>query len=113
MEKLIRDRIPQLAAERGQSMKVRQASAAEMHDLLLAKLDEETAEVRAANHHGLPVELADVLEVVRALAALNGHSKEALERIAEQKAATHGRFSNRLVWECAPHNRNNPPNAEN
>lgn len=102
-EKLIRDLIPQLAVARGQApMDVRQATAAEMPGLLLAKLGEELAEVRAADAGGVLEELADVLEVLFALAAVYGCDRGDLREIARAKAEARGGFDDRLVWTAAP-----------
>ncbi len=63
--KLVRDRIPELLAERGVPFEARTASKAELPGLLLAKLDEEMAEyLAAADNLARAEELADVLEVV-------------------------------------------------
>ena len=43
-------------------------------------------------------ELADVLEVVYALAEHDGLSREGLEKIREAKATGHGGFGGRVVW---------------
>ena len=101
-EKLIRDLIPDLATRRGQPMTVRQAADREMPGLLLAKLDEETAEVRAADPGRVLEELADVLEVVTALAAWHGCDDGDLWEIARAKAELRGAFRQRLVWTAAP-----------
>ena len=101
-EKLIRDLIPDLAARQGQPMAVRQAADREMPGLLLAKLDEEAAEVRAADPGRVLEELADVLEVVRALAAWHGCDFGDLREIARAKAEARGGFRQRLVWTAAP-----------
>ena len=102
-EKLIRDRIPDIAAARGQApMTVRQAAVAEMPGLLLAKLHEELAEVREADAGGVLEELADLLEVVFALAAWHGCDRGDLREIARAKAEARGGFDGRLVWTAAP-----------
>lgn len=66
--KLVRDRIPEIIRERGGSPVVREAAAAEYRSLLHKKLLEEAHEVLAADDGSAPEELADVLEVVAALA---------------------------------------------
>ncbi|WP_394436207.1 hypothetical protein [Streptomyces sp. SGAir0957] len=98
-EKLIRDGIPKLAANHGQALAVREADPAELPVLLRMKLAEETREVIDADKAGLLEELADVVEVVHALAALHGHSLADLERTRADKAAARGGFQDGLVLE--------------
>lgn len=96
-EKLIRDRIPEIAEQRGQQLKIRQAGADEMPELLRAKLDEECREVLAAGPDELLDELADLIEVAYALAQLHGHSATALEMARSVKRHRRGAFIRRLV----------------
>jgi predicted house-cleaning noncanonical NTP pyrophosphatase (MazG superfamily) len=94
--KLIRDLVPQRAAERGDQLTTRVAEPAEMPGLLAAKLAEE---VREYLDSGDPAELADVAEVVVALAAVHGIDLEAARM---RKLADRGGFARRLVWDGAP-----------
>lgn len=96
-EKLIRDRIPEIAEQRGQQLKVRKASTEEMPGLLMAKLSEEYREVLAAEPDELLDELADLIEVAYALAQLHGHSATALEMARSIKRHERGSFVRRLV----------------
>lgn len=96
-EKLIRDRIPEIAAQRGQRLIVREASMGEMPDLLLAKLGEECREVLAAGPCELLDELADLIEVAYALAQAHGHNARALEMARSLKQRQRGSFLRRLV----------------
>ena len=98
-EKLIRDHIPKLAADNGDHITVRTATPAEFPALLRAKLAEETAEAIAAGPDGVLGELADVLEVVRALAAVYGHGPADVERARAVKAVVRGGFGGRLVMQ--------------
>lgn len=100
-EKLIRDLIPALAADDGQCLTVRAASVDEMSGLLRRKLIEESAEAAAASSELLE-ELADVLEVVRALAAVHGFDAADVERARVAKASARGGFERGLVWEDVP-----------
>ena len=77
---------------------VRTADAAEYRELLRAKLTQEVGEVLAADDADAPEELADVLEVVLALAADLGLDASQLERLRMAKAAERGGFANRIVW---------------
>ncbi|MCP2015542.1 putative house-cleaning noncanonical NTP pyrophosphatase (MazG superfamily) [Deinococcus sp. HSC-46F16] len=88
--KLVRDRIP----ERFPASRYRVLDEAEFGAALRAKLTEEVGEYLA---DGTPEELADVLEVLHALAARHGLTPGDLERLRVQKAAERGAFVGR-VW---------------
>src|SRR3954463_998238 len=83
-DKLVRDRIPEIITAAGERPVTRVADPIEYRALLRAKLVEELHEFLESED---PAELADVLEVVRALAADLGSSTEALEEIRRRKAA--------------------------
>lgn len=93
-EKLVRDRIPEIIHAAGGRPETRVADPAEHAARLRAKLVEEGGEYIAS---GDPEELADVLEVVHALAAAHGISPAELERLRAAKAAERGAFGKRLV----------------
>lgn len=67
--KLIRDKVPDLAAARGETLRTRLAEPEERWRLLKAKLVEEALELQAAaNGSEAEIEeLADVIEVMRRL----------------------------------------------
>ncbi|MFE9850283.1 nucleoside triphosphate pyrophosphohydrolase [Streptomyces sp. NPDC005576] len=90
--KLIRDRIPEIAASRGQQLTIRYADGQEMCGLLRDKLIEEAAEVAAATPGEVLEELADVLEVVQALAEIHGYQLTDLDEARANKAAERGAF---------------------
>ncbi|WP_119731035.1 NUDIX domain-containing protein [Thermomonospora amylolytica] len=94
MEKLVRDRIPEIIESAGGRPDVRVAADGEYRAFLRAKLLEETGEYAAADD---PEELADVLEVVYALAAAHGVPAGELDRMRRAKAAERGGFDRRLV----------------
>ncbi|MGW2048641.1 nucleoside triphosphate pyrophosphohydrolase [Streptomyces sp. NPDC001858] len=95
--KLIRDRIPQIAAARGQHLDIRVADQAELPALLKAKIAEEAGEVADAAPGDLLEELADVLEAVHALTRAAGHTLDDLEQARADKAAERGGFTRCLV----------------
>lgn len=97
--KLVRDRIPEIIRRHGLTPVVRQADPAEYRSLLHAKLLEEAREVIAADDLSAPGELADVLEVVAALAADLGIDLDEVHRLRDAKAADRGGFTQRIVWE--------------
>ncbi|RKS74247.1 putative house-cleaning noncanonical NTP pyrophosphatase (MazG superfamily) [Actinomadura pelletieri DSM 43383] len=93
-EKLVRDRIPEIIRKSGRVPQTRIAHPDEYVHLLRAKLYEEVGEYAAS---GDPEELADVLEVLHALAALHGVTPAELEKRRSAKAAIRGAFSDRIV----------------
>jgi len=98
VEKLVRDRIPEMLSGRGIPYKVRVADRSEMAALLRAKLVEEAAEFASARDAKAGIEeLADVLEVVLALGRLYGIDRESLERVRAEKAVERGTFEARNV----------------
>jgi diadenosine tetraphosphate (Ap4A) HIT family hydrolase/predicted house-cleaning noncanonical NTP pyrophosphatase (MazG superfamily) len=94
--KLVRDRIPELIRRRGSEPRIRQLSGDEFVTALGRKLIEEAEEVAAAPS---VEELADVVEVVRALATALGLSLEDVEAIRQAKADARGAFKDRIVLE--------------
>ena len=98
VEKLVRDRIPEMLSGRGIPYEVRVADRSEMAALLRAKLVEEAAELSSARDSTARIEeLADVLEVVLALGRLYGIDRESLERVRAVKAVERGTFEARIV----------------
>ena len=93
--KLVRDRIPDIIRAEGRQPVVEVLGADQRHQALLAKLVEEAAEA-AADGADLPEELADVLEVVRALAAELGLSLVDVTELADRKRAARGGFEGGL-----------------
>ncbi|MEV0528743.1 nucleoside triphosphate pyrophosphohydrolase [Streptomyces sp. NPDC050439] len=96
--KLVRDRIPQIIREAGAEPVIYTADAEEYRSRLRDKLGEEVAEFLGADEAAAPEELADVLEVVYALAEDLGITKDQLEKIREAKAKERGGFAERVVW---------------
>ena len=92
--KLVRDKIPEIMEESGKNATFRQLSQAEYFPYLETKLDEEVGEYHA--DHTLE-ELADILEVVYALAAAQGCTKEELLAVYDRKHAQRGGFEKRLL----------------
>jgi predicted house-cleaning noncanonical NTP pyrophosphatase (MazG superfamily) len=97
-EKLIRDRVPQIIRAQGDEPILRIADPGEYRELLRAKLVEEAHEVATADDARVPGELADVLEVVLALAVDLGLDAGGLERLRSAKAVERGSFTERIVW---------------
>ena len=97
--KLVRDRIPVLAAATGQADAFHQASEAEFALCLRAKLLEEAQEAVTASPATLVEELGDVLQVLYALAAEAGYAEAEIECARARKARTHGTYIRRLLWQ--------------
>jgi predicted house-cleaning noncanonical NTP pyrophosphatase (MazG superfamily) len=98
-EKLVRDRIPEIIRSSGREPATRVAEAAEYTSLLRTKLYEEAGEYTTS---GDPSELADILEVVHALAALHGLTPEDLEHQRAAKETARGAFTQRFVLALPP-----------
>jgi predicted house-cleaning noncanonical NTP pyrophosphatase (MazG superfamily) len=98
--KLVRDRIPTLAAAGGQPpVSFHQADPDEFARRLRAKLLEEAHEAATATTAaGLLEELGDVLQVLYALAHQAGHDAAEVEAARARKARTHGAYTHRIVW---------------
>ncbi|MEU6607129.1 nucleoside triphosphate pyrophosphohydrolase [Streptomyces shenzhenensis] len=96
--KLVRDRIPQIIREDGAEPVTYVAGPEDYRSRLRDKLGEEVAEFLEADDAKAPEELADVLEVVHALAADLGVDAGQLEKIREAKASERGGFADRIVW---------------
>jgi len=110
-EKLIRDRIPELAAAQSRVLSTRIATEDELDRLLGLKLIEEAQEVIEALHscgrQELLDELADVQTVIDELAYRKGISKEEVKQRVAEKLVVRGGFSTGLVLRepLVPHRR--------
>lgn len=94
--KLIRDRIPEIIEKDGKRCVYSVLSREDYLSLLDLKLNEELAEYQESKSME---ELADLLEVIRAVAAARGSSIEEVEQIRIQKAEKRGGFEKRLLLE--------------
>lgn len=91
-EKLVRDLIPDMIVSQGDKPNIRILDDEEYGICLGKKLNEEVAEYHQEKNLE---ELADILEVVYALAEING-GREELERIYTKKHEARGGFSKRI-----------------
>jgi predicted house-cleaning noncanonical NTP pyrophosphatase (MazG superfamily) len=94
--KLVRDKIPQIIRSKGQEPIVYTASAEEYSTRLRDKLQEEVGEFIASDND--PEELADILEVLYALAEQAGADHQQLEKLRAVKAQERGGFAGRIIW---------------
>ena len=99
MSKLVRDRIPDIIRARGAELVTHIADAEEYVAALKEKVVEEAQELRSADGDHEREEIADVLEVLRALAAARGIRWTEVERIAAEKTTERGGFMKRVILE--------------
>ena len=92
--KLVRDKIPEIIAQQGESANIRILSDKAYTAALEQKLDEETAELHKEKNLE---EVADILEVVYALADDLGYTKEDLLQVYNQKHEKRGGFQSRII----------------
>ncbi|MGH3930481.1 MAG: hypothetical protein ACRDTF_10950, partial [Pseudonocardiaceae bacterium] len=93
--KLVRDRIPEIILREGLVPVVETASPEDYGWYVRAKLKEELAEYLSS---GDVAEVADLVEVCFAAAALHGVGPDELLAIARAKRQQRGGFNDRLVW---------------
>ena len=91
--KLVRDKIPEIIERNGGKAVFRILEDEEYRAFLEAKLDEEVGEYHRDKN---AEELADILEVVYALASAIGVTAEELMRITQKKRETRGAFRDRV-----------------
>lgn len=91
--KLVRDKIPQICRQNGDMPEIRTLDRDEYLSKLDSKLREEVDELLEA--HDL-AEVADVLEVLRAIVVARGSSMEEVEAIRTAKAEERGTFNKRV-----------------
>lgn len=95
--KLVRDKIPEVIQSTGKSFRTRILSPEEYLHELNTKLQEECEEYhQAKDDQSALEELADMLEVIRALADARGASWQELEATRIQKEEARGGFSDRV-----------------
>ena len=96
--KLVRDRIPEIVAAAGQSAPKRVLTADQRLPALMDKLHEEATELSEAQTvEARTEELADVFEVLRAIAAESGLDWSDIDAVAEAKREDRGGFA-RGYW---------------
>lgn len=92
--KLVRDRIPEIIESDGKSCVCETLSDEDYIVLLDQKLNEELAEYQESKSIE---ELADLLEVMQAVAKSRGWTLEELERVRADKAAKRGGFEKKIL----------------
>ena len=91
--KLVRDKIPDMIRKQGETAHIRILEDTEYRQALENKLDEEAAEFHESKKLE---ELADILEVIYALAESQGASVQELLNVYEKKHNKRGGFSKKI-----------------
>lgn len=95
--KLVRDRVPEIIAAGGARPVTRTLTDAEYDGALRQKIVEEGHEALCASDRAsLATELADILEVVCALATVTGIPADDLDALRRDRAAARGAFEKRV-----------------
>lgn len=94
--KLVRDRIPDIIAAKGDTAQFSILSDDKYLEMLDDKLLEEANEYL---EDGEIMELADLLEVIYAMLEVKGLTMDELEQMRKQKAAQNGGFQRKLLLE--------------
>ena len=92
--KLVRDRIPEIIEAAGKTCVCETLSDEEYLRLLDTKLNEELAEYQESKSLE---ELADLLEVMRAVVKARGWTLEELEQVRAEKALKRGGFEKKIL----------------
>lgn len=104
-QKLVRDRVPELIEKSNKTCVVRILDDTEYVECLKAKLFEETKEyLESENNQEATEELADLIEVIYALANTHDVSSERLEQIRLNKLKPRGAFENKVYLEYTEEN---------
>lgn len=96
MSKLVRDKIPEIINNNGEFCTYHIASDAEYFDRLKSKLLEEAHEFTIDENEE---ELADILEVIKAICDYKNFNLDNIEKIANSKKETKGSFTKRIILE--------------
>ncbi|HJX67829.1 MAG TPA: nucleoside triphosphate pyrophosphohydrolase [Candidatus Limnocylindrales bacterium] len=98
--KLVRDSVPGMLRGNGHQVDTRTIQGDELLAALRAKIDEEVAEYDAAtDDERAAAELADLIEVIVALAKRRGYDEAKLNELRAQKASQRGTFDRGLFLE--------------
>lgn len=94
IDKLVRDKIPEIIADSGQKATFRILTQSEYMEYLEKKLDEEVAEFHESKNIE---ELVDICEVLYAISAAKGTKPGDFCDLKTKKLMTNGGFSKRIL----------------
>lgn len=97
--KLVRDNIPSIIEGKGETPITRILNEEEYKKELEKKLYEEYHEVLEASGEDRVEELADMIEVIKYLAKLEGKKLEDVIKTADEKSTKRGAFNDRIFLE--------------
>ncbi len=92
--KLVRDKIPEIIKESGKTCEIEILSDEAYLEMLDKKLDEELSEYHESKSLE---ELADLLEVLKAVALARGFSVEELYHVCDEKKKARGGFEKKIL----------------
>ncbi len=92
--KLVRDKIPEIIEKDGKTCSTTILSDEDYISMLNAKLDEELKEYHSDDNLE---ELADLMEVIYAIAKAKGYLESDLDKIRKEKALKRGSFNNKIL----------------
>lgn len=98
--KLVRDLVPNIISRHGGTCEIRLMDDEEYQLALRKKVVEEAQEVASASVADLPLEIADLYEVIAALVTLHHLDEGAIRQVQEERARQRGKFEQRieLLW---------------
>ena len=97
--KLVRDKIPEIIKKNNETPVFRVLEESEFKEELEKKLYEEYKEVIESSEDDRIEELADMLEIIRALAALENKNLDDIIKIADEKKNKRGAFEEKIFLE--------------
>ncbi len=97
--KLVRDKIPEIILNNNEEPITRVLDDSEYIKYLLLKLNEEVLEVVESCGEDRLEELADLLELIRCIALVEGKSLDDIIKIADDKNKKRGSFKNKIFLE--------------
>lgn len=92
--KLVRDKIPDIIKSKGEKCKFEVLNDEDYKDFLDKKLNEEVAEYQSSKSL---TELADIIEVIYAIAKTRGFTPEQMEELRILKEKSKGGFSKGIL----------------
>lgn len=98
-QKLVRDNIPDIISKKGEIPIIRTLNDTEYQEALEKKLSEELKEVLTSSGQERLLELADMLEVISAIATLEDSNLDEVISLASKKAKERGAFKDKIFLE--------------